>query len=117
VGRIGSLLVGKNGALYSPLAVGIDSNVFENVKQFQFFQDSPGKVTLRIVKKESFTDADTDRIRKKIITDIGLQRVNNDMEITIVFEKDIYKSPFGKYIMVQQMLDVRNFVHVYKTTQ
>jgi len=115
-GRVGSLLVGKNGAMYSPVMVGINSNVFENVKLFQFYQDTPGKLILRIVKKESFTDADTDRIKKKIIADIGLQRVKNDMEIMVVFVKDIYRSAFGKFIIVQQMLDIRRSINAHKSS-
>ena len=68
------------------------------------------------MKKESFTDADTDRIKKKIIADIGLQRVKNDMEIMIVFVKDIYRSAFGKFIIVQQMLDIRRFINAHKSS-
>lgn len=112
VGRVGSLLVGRNGKIYSPLMVGIESDVFEHVKVFQLYQERPGKVILRIVRKESFTRSDINRIRKRIIRDIGLEGEEDNMEIEIVAVQNIHKPTLGKLSMVQQMLDVRRFINV-----
>jgi phenylacetate-CoA ligase len=110
VGRLGSLLVGRNGRLYSPLMVGVESNIFEHVKAFQLYQERPGEVVLRIVKKESFSPVDMDRIRKQMIKDMGLQKREDDLRIEIVMVDDIPRPPSQKLNMVQQMLDIRRFI-------
>ncbi|HET6513576.1 MAG TPA: hypothetical protein VFG09_00280 [Thermodesulfovibrionales bacterium] len=109
MGRVRYLLVGKSGALYSPLTVGVDSDVFDHVRIFQFYQDTPGKVLLRLVRKDSFSDSDLRKIRKVVVTDIGLEGRESDLEVEMVFVDHIEKMPSGKFAMVHQMLDVRAF--------
>ena len=109
-GRIGELLIDRAGKALSPMRVGVNSTVFKNVKMFQFYQDTPGKAVLRLVKKASFSDADIKNIRSKAITDLGLNGKEKTIDIEIVFVSDVQRSPSGKFKMVEQMLSAREFV-------
>jgi phenylacetate-CoA ligase len=109
-GRLGGLLIDRAGKALSPMRVGVNSTVFKNVKMFQFYQDTPGKAVLRLVKKASFSDADTKNIRSKAITDLGLNGKGKMIDIEIVFASDVQRSPNGKFNMVEQMLNVREIV-------
>lgn len=109
-GRIGDLLIDGAGKALSPMRVGVNSTVFKNVKMFQFYQDTPGKAVLRLVKKASFSDADAEKIRRKVITDMGLVGKEKRMDIDIVFVNNVQRALSGKFVMVEQVLNVRDFI-------
>jgi phenylacetate-CoA ligase len=113
-GRIGDLLINRAGKAFSPMRVGVNSKVFKNVKMFQFYQDSPGKAVLRLVKKASFSAADVENIRGKVITDMGLFGREQEMTIDLVFVDDVRRAPSGKFAMVEQALNVRDFIEGQK---
>jgi phenylacetate-CoA ligase len=108
-GRIGSLLIDISGRALSPMRVGVNSTVFENVRMFQFYQDAPGKAVLRLARKESFSSGDLENIRRKVMTDLGLGERDKRLEIEIVFVGDVQRAPSGKYNMVEQTLNIRDF--------
>ncbi|MBA7709897.1 hypothetical protein ES703_118823 [subsurface metagenome] len=58
-GREQELIVTGKGNLISMTAINMHSGVFDNVKQFQFYQDTPGKVIFKVVKKNNYSDEDT----------------------------------------------------------
>ena len=109
-GRIGDLLIDKAGKALSPMRVGVNSTAFKNVRMFQFYQDTPGKVILRLVKKPHFSDFDAEKIRGRVIADLGLTEKQNLIDIEIVFVSDVQRSPSGKFIMVRQMLNTRELI-------
>lgn len=60
--RTQEMLVLAGGAQVSWTAMNMHDDTFANVRQFQFFQDTPGKAILKIVPADAFTPADRDRM-------------------------------------------------------
>lgn len=101
-GRLQEMIVTKTERYISMTAINMHSDVFDNVQQFQFYQDTPGKVIFRIVPKASYTTGDTIKIRLELLKKLG-----NDMEMEIVFLNDIPKTLRGKMRFLEQRLDLR----------
>ena len=52
-------------------AINFHSNIFDRVKFYQFYQDTPGKVTMRIVKNDGYTQMDETAIRHALEGKLG----------------------------------------------
>ncbi|HUO78316.1 MAG TPA: hypothetical protein VMU21_12150 [Thermodesulfovibrionales bacterium] len=115
-GRLGEVLIDKNGKIHTPIDVGVDSKAFEDIKLFQFYQDTPGKILLRLVKKRACSDSIAIRINEELMTVLGLWGKENKMEIEIVFVDEVNRSPSGKFTIVEQKLDVRRFLNTKEVT-
>jgi len=105
VGRSHEVIVTASGRYISMTAINMHSDVFDNIRQFQFYQDTPGKVEFHAVRKDTYSDADTRRIRTELTKKLG-----EDMELQIVFVDDIPKSPAGKHRFLNQKLPIRYHV-------
>lgn len=77
----------------------IQFNVFDNVKQFQFFQKEKGILVLRIVKKSIFSNNDIGIIKKELNRLLG-----NDVDLELVFVEKIDKTVTGKHSYLIQKL-------------
>ncbi len=102
-GRLQELIIAKRGNLISMVALNMHSNVFDNVKQFQFYQDAPGQVILKIVKKSTYTDKDT----RYIIQELQ-KKMKNQVNIKLQFVNKIPLTDRGKYTFLQQKLSIKN---------
>ena len=76
-GRTRNFAVGKDGSRVSITVIDIPS-VTENVLQFQFVQEAAGRMTLSVIPKPSFGEADVARIRAKLAEKFG-----GNMEVDI----------------------------------
>lgn len=98
--RVQEMLVAHDGSEISWVAMNMHDDTFENVRQFQFYQDMPGQTVLRIVAADEFGDEDQQRI---------LENLNRKMEdrvrITIRLVDEIPLSPRGKAIYVDQRIN------------
>lgn len=69
-------LVSTNGALVSIAAINIHSQAYRSVREFQFYQDEPGRALLRVILADGATGAHAevfaDEIRKKIAGSIDI---------------------------------------------
>ena len=66
------MILGKTGALISVTALNMHSSVFENVERFQYYQDTQGKVELRIVPMDGFNvEIDISLIEKAFFEKVG----------------------------------------------
>ena len=102
-GRLQELIVTKNNNLISMAAMNMHSNVFDNVKQFQLYQDKPGKITFKIVRKNTYTQKDTECIIQEL-----QRKIKNQININIKFVSEIPKTDRGKYKFLIQKLPIRN---------
>ena len=100
-GRLQELIVTKKGNLISMTAINMHSDVFNNVKQFQFVQEEKGKVVMDIIKKTSYTDKDTEYILSELYKKMG-----DGIDIEIVFVDEIPKTKRGKYRFLIQKLPI-----------
>lgn len=95
---IQEFILANNNRLIPITALNMHSDVFDNVEQFQFFQDQIGEVLLKIVKKPSFTEKD----RMNIL--IELSKKMGDIKFDIEYVDEIPRSPRGKHCFLKQNL-------------
>ena len=73
--------------------------MFDNVRQFQFYQEKPGEVILKVIPKDSYNANDTTRIRCELMEKLG-----EDTSLEIVFVKEIPRTSKGKFKFLDQKL-------------
>jgi phenylacetate-CoA ligase len=95
------MIVGKSGALISMTALNMHSDVFDHVHQYQFYQDTSGELTLKIIKKSSYAEEDDLKIIKEIARKLG-----NDVTVKIEFIDKIPRTQSGKSRMLIQKLPI-----------
>lgn len=83
--------------------MGIHDDLFDKVRQFQFYQDTPGEVVFRVVRKDSYAERDTAKIRQKL-----MQKLGEDMALEIRFVEKISRTSRGKYMFLEQKLNTNN---------
>jgi phenylacetate-CoA ligase len=99
-GRLQEYIVTATGRHISMTAINMHSPVFDNVQQFRFYQDTPGRVTLKVLPKSTYdTSADDRRIRSELAPKLG-----NDLALTIEPVDDIPRTPRGKHGFLDQKL-------------
>ncbi len=100
-GRLQELIVTGTGRYISMTAINMHSDVFDNVKQFQFRQMQAGKVTFNVVRKSSYSDSDTGKIRAELTKKLG-----RDMKLDIAFVDSIEVPKSGKFRFLIQELPI-----------
>ena len=101
------MLVGKLDNLISVTALNVHSDVFDNVRQLQFYQRDKGKVELRIIRKPEYSERDSRRILAALNEKIG-----DTLELSLSFPDEIPLMPRGKFRFVIRELPLpRAFVN------
>lgn len=98
-GRGADMLKTRNGNLISVTALNSHSDIFDNARRIQYYQDTPGIVVLKIVRAPDFGDDDM----KKIRAELG-EKFTDQMELRFAFVDDIPLTPRGKYRYLDQRL-------------
>lgn len=91
----------KTNRPISITAINMHSDVFDNVEQFQFYQEKKGEVTFNIVSKDSYTERDTEYIRRELLKKLG-----DDVKLEISFVDHIPRTQRGKYRFLIQKLPI-----------
>lgn len=100
-GRLQEIIVTKTGRFISMTAINMHDEIFDNVKQFQFYQDTPDKVIFKVVIKDAYNEQDTKRIYNGLKKKLG-----QDIELEIVFADEIPRTSSGKYRFLEQKLKI-----------
>lgn len=95
-------IVTRNGNYIPITALNTHSDIFDNVKQFQYYQDSLDKVILRIVKKNTYTATDTQKILREL-----KRKFKNQIKLEIQFLTEIPRTDRGKYKFLVQKLPIK----------
>jgi len=98
-GRLQEFIVLENDRRVPMTALNMHSAIFDNVAQFQFYQEKEGEVILRIVPKPGYTDRDTDVILEELHRKLG-----SDVTVMIQFVDAVSRTPLGKYLFLVQKL-------------
>jgi len=96
------VLVGRSGAFISMAALNLHSTVYVKIRQFQFYQERPGQVVLRIVRAPGYTE-DTER---EVLDEFG-KKLGHDVQLQITYVSAIEQTMRGKYRFIDQKLDVQ----------
>jgi phenylacetate-CoA ligase len=82
-------------------AINMHDDIFDEIKQFQFYQDTPGFIILKLVPKKTITN----RTIKKI--EIGLSpKLGDEFKLKLQIVDKINLSPSGKFMMLDQKLQI-----------
>jgi phenylacetate-CoA ligase len=82
-------------------AINMHSNIFDNVHQFQFYQDTPGIVVLNLVRKESYTSQDEAGIQRAM----G-EKLTDQFDLELRHVDSIELTPRGKASFLIQRLPI-----------
>jgi phenylacetate-CoA ligase len=94
-------IITRNNRPISITAINMHSDVFDNVEQFQFYQEKKEEVVFNLVRKASYTNKDTEYIRQELTKKLG-----NDIDLVIRFVDDIPRTKSGKYRFLIQKLPI-----------
>ena len=100
-GRAQEYLINKDNSYMPMAAVNMHSNIFDNVRQCQFYQEKRGEAILRIVKTDAYGKEDTEKIKKEFALRLG-----NDFHIDIEFVDEIKKTMRGKHSYLVQKIPI-----------
>lgn len=103
-GRLQELIVTKDNRLISMVAINMHSDIFKNVKQFQFYQEEKGEVTLNIVPNQNYSENDSEIIKDELSKKLG-----DGVNLTLNFVENIPRTRSGKYRFLIQKLSINNF--------
>jgi phenylacetate-CoA ligase len=102
-GRSQDFFITKSNRYISIAAINMHDDTFDDLKYFQYYQDSPGIVVLKYVPKNTFTPSTLIKIRAKLNS-----KFENDIDIFFaeVDESGLARTPRGKFLYLQQKLKV-----------
>ena len=101
--RTQEVLIASDGSEISWTALNMHDDTFINVRQFQFFQDTPGKAVLRVIPSNGFNQRDSMRIQHNL----GI-KLDGKLKFDIRVVDKIDLSPRGKAIYVDQKISTVN---------
>jgi len=97
-GRLQEIVVSTSGRHVALTGLSV-LDCFDNVAQCQFYQDSPGRVTLRVIRKNTYSENDTRAILAGVLRKLG-----EGFEFDVVFVESIERSGSGKLSFLDQKL-------------
>jgi phenylacetate-CoA ligase len=109
VGRWQQEVVVTRDERYIPVTtLNTHTDAFNQVEQYQFYQDTPGELTIKVVPLPDYAEADTSRIQEALLT-----KLHGEMEIQIVFVSQIPRTRRSKHRWLIQKLPV-SFDYYYE---
>ncbi len=100
-GRLQEFIVTKTGRYISMTALNMHSEVFDHVRQFQFYQDTAGKIVFKVIRKEGYSENDSRMIQSELRKKLG-----EDVELSLAFVEDIPRTARGKQRFLEQKLEL-----------
>lgn len=98
-GRLQEFVQTRDGRLISMTAINMHDGTFDHVRQFQFRQSEPGKVTLQYVPRASCDSAALTLMRARLLDKFG-----NDVELELIPVEAIPLTARGKHRFLIQEL-------------
>ena len=104
-GRMQEMIYSKTGRFLSITGAvnAVHENIFSNVREFQFYQDTAGELVLRLVPKQSYT-ADDDAF---LLKELG-GRFGEDIDLSIQHVDEIDRTRSGKHKVLIQKLSLNH---------
>ena len=70
-GRLQEFIVTGTGRTIAMTAINMHDDIFDHIKQFQFYQDQQGKVVFRFIPKESCHESTLNDMRRRLLSKFG----------------------------------------------
>lgn len=90
-----------SGRLAPVTALNMHDDVFDCLRQFQFFQERPGELTLKYQSSRPLTDQERDRVSRRV-----LERLDSDVALHLQPVDHFEFGGRGKHRMMIQQLDL-----------
>ena len=100
-GRAQDFVVTAAGRLVSMTAINMHDDIFDHLRQFQFYQERAGEVTLRYLPKATLSEGQKNEIVRRLKVKLG-----DDMKLELEEVAEIPLTPRGKYRFLQQKLNL-----------
>jgi len=97
--RTQEILIAADGSEIPWAALNVHDETFACVRQFQFYQDTPGRAVLRVVPADGFSEQHRLRILRSLE-----RKLHDRVALTIEMADKIPLSPRGKAIYVDQRI-------------
>jgi phenylacetate-CoA ligase len=100
-GRLQEFIVTSTGRLISMTAINMHDNIFDHIRQFQFFQEERGKVTFKFIPKETCSSEVVADMRRRLLLKLG-----EDVSLEMEKVPEIPLTPRGKHRFLIQRLSL-----------
>ena len=98
--RTQEVLIAADGSQIPWAALNMHDDTFAHVRQFQFYQDTPGEAQLRIVPADGLKDSD----RRRILRNLA-EKLDGRINVTLESVDEIPLSAPGKAVYVDQGIE------------
>jgi phenylacetate-CoA ligase len=103
-GRLQEFIITGNGRMISMTAMNFHDDIFDRIRQFQFYQCEKGKITLRYIPKENCLGSDLLRIQARLV-----QKLGSDVALKLERVKEISLTQRGKHrFLIQELPLAKN---------
>jgi len=82
-------------------AINFHDDIFDHIKQFQFYQEEKGKVTFCYIPKPTLNNSILHDVRRRLLVKLG-----DDMELELKAVNDIPLTQRGKHRFLIQKLHI-----------
>ncbi len=109
IGRRQEMIVSRNDRLISMTMLNMHDDIYDHLRQYQFYQSEKGKVEFRFEPKDTLTNAMIEDIQKRLYLKLG-----TDIELRMMPVKQIELTKRGKHRTLVQKLEL-NFDNEERT--
>jgi phenylacetate-CoA ligase len=102
VGRSHEVIVTGTGRHISMTAINMHDRSFDDLRQFQFYQDTPGRVEFKFIPKSELSPSQIEQLRQTLASKFG-----SDTVLTLTAVKEIPRTKSGKYRFLDQRLNIK----------
>jgi phenylacetate-CoA ligase len=98
-GRVFEFIETPSGVRLTATALNVHDNTWDNVIRFQYVQTQPDSVTLRVIKADSYTEADEKRIQRRMGARFG-----DEIHLRIEYVSEMPRTARGKTPLIVREL-------------
>ena len=100
-GRLQEFIVTRGGHLISVTPINYESGAFENIRQFQLYQEEAGELIMKVVRKPTYTEQDTRQLTHELQWQLG-----DEVNVRVQFVDEIPRTRSGKFRYLIQKLPI-----------
>ena len=98
-GRLQEFIITKSGRFISMTAINMHDDIFDHIKQFQFYQKERGNVTFKFIPKSSCNEKFIQNMKQKLLVKLG-----SDVKLKMQSVDDIPLTSRGKHrFLIQEV--------------
>ncbi|NLM28929.1 MAG: phenylacetate--CoA ligase family protein [Methanomicrobiales archaeon] len=100
-GRLQEFIVTRSGHLISVTPINYESGAFENIRQFQMYQETMGELIVKVVRKPTYTREDSQQLARELRWQLG-----DGVDVEVRFVDEIPRTEGGKFRYLIQKLPI-----------